>query len=116
MMYEKWKAWLKIHSGLCLLALLLVALAFFVLGSGKDIPGDGNANLPIGRELESAAADSAGIQERIGDAEKSADIIEESAWRSGQLADEAESITRDCKQIIETIRRRTEESETEAET
>ena len=50
------------------------------------------------------------LEERIGAAKESADRIEESAERSGQLIDEAERLTRDCQQIITTIYRRGEKS------
>ncbi len=116
MMYAEWKTWLKAHVGLCILTLLLVAAAYFFLCSRENIPDDGSGACAARNELESARDDSTGIQERIGEAEKSADRIEESARRSGQLADEAESIARECEQIIEAIRRRAEEGKAAPET
>lgn len=110
MMYAESKRWLKDHGAFCVLALLLVAMAGFLLCGRENILDDGGGTAAIRDELESAGDDSAGIQERIGDAKKSAERIEESARRNGQLADEAESIARECQQIIEAIRRRAEES------
>ena len=102
-MYEVCKTWLKAHAPILLAIALVLLLAFFLFGGRENVPSDSNRTQDTQIELESIADDNRGIEERIGAAKESADRIEESAERSGQLIDEAERLTRDCQQIITTI-------------
>ncbi len=109
-MYEVCKTWLKAHAPMLLVAALVLLLAFFLFGGRENVSSDSNRTQDTRIELESIADDNRGIEERIGSAKESADRIEESAERSGQLIDEAERLTRECQQIITRIYRRGEES------
>lgn len=109
-MYEVCKTWLKAHAPILLAIALVLLLAFFLFGGRENVPSDSNRTQDTQIELESIADDNRGIEERIGAAKESADRIEESAERSGQLIDEAERLTRDCQQIITRIYRRGEKS------
>lgn len=109
-MYEVCKTWLKAHAPILLAIVLVLLLAIFLFGGRENVPSDSNRTQDARIELESATDDNRGVEERIGAAKESADRIEESAERSGQLIDEAERLTRDCQQIITRIYRRGEES------
>lgn len=109
-MYEVCKTWLKAHAPILLAIALVLLLAIFLFGGRENVPSDSNRTQDARIELESATDDNRGVEERIGTAKESADRIEESAKRSGQLIDEAERLTRDCQQIITRIYRRGEES------
>lgn len=100
-MYEVCKTWLKAHAPILLAIALVLLLAFFLFGGRENVPSDSNRTQDTQIELESIADDNRGIEERIGAAKESADRIEESAERSGQLIDEAERLTRDCQQLLQ---------------
>lgn len=109
-MYEI-KKFIQSHCLLWLLAFFFVlGIAFYLYGGRQDLPSDGNGTQPVRNELESASDDSKRVQERIGAAERTADGIEKSVERSGQLAGETAGIITECQQLIGTIRRRAEEN------
>ena len=88
----------------------ILGIWYWHFGGREDVPSDGDGTDSARIELQKAEDANGRIQERIGEAKSTADAIEESTVRYGELARDAETILADCERVTGAIRSRAEEN------